>query len=122
MSIRCAANVWSSPVPILTRSDSGVLEIALPTYATRPADPCDHEAETALTKLIAKIDSVKQGFAVVPGTALLFGQNRGLHARDKIGDARRALFRTYARSNLDDLRAVTGIDGHVFPITPAMYA
>ena len=111
LSFGMGDNIWSSAVPLLTRTNAGTIEIALPTYATRPVDPNDIEAANALKKLGGHIEAVARAFPVLPGTALMFANNRGLHARDRIGDARRALYRTYSRSNIDDLRSVTGIDG-----------
>jgi L-asparagine oxygenase len=91
----------SVTAPILWRDRRGSWRIAVQTHAVQPGT---NEARTAIAELRALLASVEpQRVALTPGAALLFKNDRVLHARDAVaGD--RWLQRAYFTSSLEPFR------------------
>ncbi|HEY6347164.1 MAG TPA: TauD/TfdA family dioxygenase [Bryobacteraceae bacterium] len=91
--------------PILWRDRRGGLRIAVQTHAVQPGN---NEARAAIAELRALLASVEpHRVALTPGAALLFKNDRVLHARDAVaGD--RWLQRAYFTSSLERFRQRAG--------------
>jgi L-asparagine oxygenase len=95
----------SVTAPILWRERRGGLRIAVQTHAVQPGN---NEARSAIAELRALLASVEpHRVALTPGAALLFKNDRVLHARDAVaGD--RWLQRAYFTSSLERFRQRAG--------------
>jgi L-asparagine oxygenase len=95
----------SITAPILWRDRRGILRIAVQTHAVQPVN---NEARAAITELRALLASIEpHRVALTPGAALLFKNNRVLHARDAVaGD--RWLQRAYFTASLEPFRHRAG--------------
>jgi len=117
LSFGLGGDVWSGSRSILTQVADGAVEIAWPSYATRPVDPDDSTAVDALRELAEAVDRHSYSVAVDPGCFFALNNLRGLHKRTPIGPGDRLLYRVYARESLDRMRDATGEDGPIFDVT-----
>jgi hypothetical protein len=103
------------PLPVLWKSATGEVEVGLPTYSIRVADPADTVAKGALNRILELVANppVRHAVVVGPGTALVFRNNRGLHGRAGF-DGKRLVLRCYVRESLANLQAKSGEAGPVF--------
>ena len=103
------------PLPVLWKSATGEVEVGLPTYSIRVADPADIVAQCALTRILEVVANPPVRHAVVVGrsAALVVRNNRGLHGRAGF-DGRRLVLRCYIRESLANLQAKSGEAGPVF--------
>lgn len=95
--------------PILWLDDRGIFRIAAQTHAVQPAaGPNFDEAYDAISQLRALLDSIEPQKAVLlPGTALLFKNDRVLHGRDAF-TGERWLQRAYFTDSTEPFRQRTG--------------
>lgn len=104
----------SGPRPIFWTNKLGEFCVSSPTYRTmiRSDRPDALEAFEAFKVAASK---VMRWIVVDNSSALVFRNDRGLHSRKKI-DGDRSVIRVYTRPDLDELRAATGTDGHIFDL------
>ena len=107
--------VWSAPLPVLWKDESGACQVGLPTFNCRPAVDGDNVAQEALDEFIRLVNDERFITRVVigPGTIFTLQNNRGLHARSAF-EGYRLVLRTYIRGNLTPLRTKTGTTGNLF--------
>jgi len=115
-SLGVGDEVWTSRRPVLNFGPDGRLELAFPSYNTRPANSHDQDGLGALERLHSALESVKKSIALSPGTYLAFSNLRGAHSRDEIGEREREIWRNYAAESLRHLQTVTGCQGPIFPV------
>ncbi|MEM1167522.1 MAG: TauD/TfdA family dioxygenase [Cyanobacteria bacterium P01_H01_bin.35] len=105
---------------LVTRNDSGDLEIAGNLYAVTTGEP---QAQVALDSLRTVLPEIAESVVLEPGCAVIFSNSRVLHGRAAITGGKRWLQRCFSRKNLDALRKATGnYDTHSFDIQQLILA
>jgi len=105
---------WLDCVAILSHDGQGRMEIAFPSYNTRPTWSNDHEAERALANLTAALEAAMIDIYIEPGDWLVWNNSLLAHRRGAIGEGRRLLWRNYLRRDCDAMREATGTPGPIF--------
>ncbi|QQS16715.1 MAG: hypothetical protein IPK86_00415 [Neisseriales bacterium] len=100
-------DMWSDNIPLIRINGNNKFEIGVPTYHVIPVNPSDKLTSLAFSDLLSSVNKCEKSFCIESGTALIFNNDRLLHARDKIKTDRLVL-RVYIRNSLDDLIRTTG--------------
>jgi hypothetical protein len=108
-------DIWSDDIPLIRVNGDNKFEIGVPTYHVIPADSEDKSAGLAFNDLMNSINKCEKSFCIESGTALIFNNDRLLHARDEI-QSDRLVLRVYVKPNLDDLISATNSDNRVFDL------
>lgn len=108
-------DIWSDGIPLIRINGANQFEIGVPTYHVIPADPADKSADLAFNDLRSSINKCEKSFCIESGTALIFNNDRLLHARDEI-QTDRLVLRVYIKPNLDDLILATDSNNRVFDL------
>lgn len=103
---------WTAARPVLLRSSTGSTVIQYQSFGIRPTTDA---ARDALQALRAAIEHVMTWYVVEPGTALVFSNMRGVHARRAI-EGSREVVRVYTRRSLQALQESDGNPGPVFDV------
>jgi hypothetical protein len=105
---------WIDCVSILSINARGKVEVAYPSYNTRPTWPGDGEGKRALDELHRLLEAVAIDLYIAPGDWVVWDNSALVHRRGPIGQGRRKLWRNYIRSDCDAMRAATGTPGPIF--------
>lgn len=104
---------WTSARPILLPGEGGRFWMQLEGGdGTRPIND---EAKLALQELRLAIDQATKWFVVENGTAILFGNQTGVHTRRAITGARE-IVRVYTIADPGTLRNAAGTKGSIFTL------
>jgi hypothetical protein len=111
----CADENYTNPIALIRINGEQQYEIGVPTFDVIPSMQGDDEAALAINELVSVLNGHGNSYCITDDTIFIFNNDRVIHARDKILKDR-LIFRTYVRSNLDELRAQTETDNktHVF--------
>lgn len=105
---------WIDCVVILSYDLEGRVEIAFPSYNTRPTWADDREAERALAELTTSLDAAMIDLYIAPGDWIVWNNSLLAHRRGAIGDGRRLLWRNYLRRDCKAMREATSTPGPIF--------
>lgn len=108
-------DMWSDDRPLIIMNANNQFEISVPMYHVAPSTLTDELATRALQDLSNAIEQSKRSYCIEPGTALIFNNDRLLHARDEI-KTDRLLHRIYIKPNLEDLILATGSNNRIFDL------
>lgn len=108
-------DIWSDDIPLIRINGDNKFEIGAPTYHVIPVNPTDKLTDLAFNDLMISTNKCAKSFCIESGTALIFNNDRLLHARDEIKTDRLAL-RVYIKYSLDDLISATGSNNRVFDL------
>lgn len=92
-----------------------IFEIGVPTYHVIPVNPTDKLTGLAFNDLMISTNKCEKSFCIESGTALIFNNDRLLHAIDEIKTDRLAL-RIYIKYSLDGLVRATDSNNKVFDL------
>jgi L-asparagine oxygenase len=101
----------SAPCPILWRDELGLARVSAASSTIEPLTPEAAAALNRFRKLLMALEPAR--VVVLPGTALLFKDDRVLHGRDSFAGSR-WLQRAYFTDSLDPLRKATHSDPGAF--------